>query len=75
VKTWEDLRIGGKPVINEVLAAVDEADVAVFEVTHLNENVLFEFGYAIARRKVVWPLKDFSDVSRASHWKRLALLA
>lgn len=55
---WENLNVGGRIVIREVLAAIDRSAAVIAEVTHLNENVLFELGYAIGRRKRVFPLRD-----------------
>lgn len=75
VKTWEDLRIGGKPIIDEIFEAIDRSRVGVFEVTSLNENVLFELGYAVARSKVIWPLRDETVADAQGLWKRFGLLS
>jgi hypothetical protein len=55
---WENLNVGGRIVIREVLTAIDRSAAVIAEVTHLNENVLFELGYAIGKRKRVFPLRD-----------------
>jgi len=40
-KRWEDLHVSGRLVIDQILDAIDRAHAGVFEITHLNENVLF----------------------------------
>lgn len=74
LRTWEDLKIGGKLLLAEVEKAIRESDVAIFDLTQLNENVLFEIGLAIGAAKVIWPLRDDSDRTRVSDWKSLELL-
>src|SRR4051794_2465707 len=61
VETWEDLSIRGRVLIEEITSAIDRASVSVFDVTTLNENVLFELGYAIAADRRIWLLRDTSD--------------
>jgi hypothetical protein len=46
--TWQDMRVGGRIVISQLLETIDTCDMAVFDLTYLNENVLFEAGYAAA---------------------------
>jgi hypothetical protein len=41
--------------------------------TQLNENVLYEVGFAIGSSRIIWPLRDFSDQSRASDWSAIEL--
>jgi hypothetical protein len=75
VRSWEDLRVGGKVIVDQVLTAIDAADVCVFEVSDLNQNVLFELGYAIGSNKPVWPLLDASEAATKGRWERLGLLS
>jgi hypothetical protein len=72
--TWEDLRVGGRVVIDQVLEAIETSDVAVFDVTYLNENVLFEAGHAIARGKPVWLTIDITVAEAPNSWNELAVL-
>jgi hypothetical protein len=60
ITTWEEARVGGKGIINEILNAIDASDFVVADLTGLNLNVLFEVGYAIAKNKRVWPTLDTS---------------
>lgn len=71
--TWEDLRIGGQLLLQTIEEAVRASAVAIFDLTQLNENVLFETGLAIGADKVIWPLRDSSDTSRRSEWNTLGL--
>lgn len=73
-ETWEDLRIAGRIIIDRVLAAIDKADHIVLDVSYLNENVLFEVGYAIARKKPLTIL--LLEHPEATHnWSQLAFLS
>jgi len=72
--TWQDLRVDGTIVIDTVLRAIDRCDLAVFDVTVLNPNVLYEIGYAIARAKPVWLTLDSTNASAKRRWNELAIL-
>src|SRR4051794_41134360 len=74
VRTWEDLSIAGRVLIDEITRAIDDAEVNVFDVTTLNENVLFELGYAIASDRRIWLLRDPSDAKAAERWTQTPLL-
>lgn len=75
VGTWEDLSISGRVLIAEITRAIDESQVSVFDVTTLNENVLFELGYAIAADRRIWLLRDTTDETAAQRWQETPLLA
>lgn len=72
--TWEDLRVGGTVVIDQVLSAIDQADMCIFDITYTNPNVLFEAGHAISRGKQVWLTLDGSVRDAHAGWKDFALL-
>ncbi|HEX6488999.1 MAG TPA: hypothetical protein VF137_09060 [Candidatus Dormibacteraeota bacterium] len=55
---WEELQTAGRYLIDPILSAIAGADVAAFEVTSLNLNVLFELGYAIGSNRRLWLLRD-----------------
>jgi hypothetical protein len=73
-RTWEQLEGASGFLIDDVLAEIDEADLVVFDVTDLNENVMFELGYAIGARRSVWLVRDptFPDVEH--RWKQMQTL-
>ena len=60
IKTWEECNIGGKFVIDTICDAIDEASLFLADLTGLNANVMFELGYAIARKKRIWLILDES---------------
>ncbi|MDQ6945272.1 MAG: hypothetical protein M3256_03140 [Actinomycetota bacterium] len=62
-------------MIREIEQAIDAADVVVAEVGSLNQNVLYEAGYAIARKKRVWLLLDGTDETAVKNWKTFGLLS
>ncbi len=49
--------------------------MCAFDVSTLNENVLFELGYAIARAKPIWLLLDKTDANVQLRWREFQLLA
>lgn len=48
--TWEGLRRAGVSIIFcDICKALFRSNLAIFEITDLNQNVLFEFGYALGK--------------------------
>lgn len=72
--SWEDLRIGGELLLPTIEEAIRASNVSIFDVTQLNENVLFELGLALGADKVIWPVRDASDTTRQAEWNSLGLL-
>ena len=58
ITSWEDLNVTGNLIVSQILTAISQADVFACDLTYLNPNVLFELGFAIARRKKVWIVID-----------------
>ncbi|MEJ8650668.1 hypothetical protein WKI65_21845 [Streptomyces sp. MS1.AVA.3] len=50
-RTWEANPATGRIIIETVLQDIDDSTICLFDVTTLNENVLFEVGYAFSQRK------------------------
>jgi hypothetical protein len=71
---WEGLYVGGTLVIDEILAAISKADAGVYEVTGLNENVLFELGYAVGAGKRVFPVLETAVTDAARLWDATRIL-
>lgn len=61
--TWEELDISGRLIIGRITEAIDRATATVFDVTFLNENVMFEVGYAIGADRRVWLVRQTSHVA------------
>jgi hypothetical protein len=74
-QTWEDLSVAGKFIVSEIVKAIDRCDVAGFEITDQNQNVMFELGYAIGAEKRVWLLRDTTDQLADRRWKQVRILA
>lgn len=72
--SWEDLRIGGQVVIGRITAEIDASEIALFDLTTLNPNVLFELGYAIAKRRRVGILLESGSTDAVELYKRFGLL-
>jgi len=74
-QSWEELSTAGRVIIDQVFEAIDASELAAFDVSTLNENVLFELGYAIARAKRIWLLIDKSDREALNRWRQFRLLS
>lgn len=74
LRTWEDLRVAGNLLLPEIEKAIRSSDLAVFDLTQLNENVLFEVGIALGANRKIWPLRDITDEARKSDWNAIGLL-
>jgi hypothetical protein len=55
---WEALHVGGTLLIDELLNAISRSDAAVYDVTDLNQNVLFELGYAVGAGEKIFPVLE-----------------
>ena len=74
-ESWEALSGGGRIIIDQVLTSIDRADLAAFDITTLNENVLFELGYAIVRGKPIWLLMEKANGIAKKRWNQFRLLS
>lgn len=74
-RSWEQLSVVGRLVVDQVFEAIDESALAAFDISTLSENVLFELGYAIARGKRVWLLIDKTDREAVNRWRQFRLLS
>jgi nucleoside 2-deoxyribosyltransferase len=74
VRTWEEMAVTGKNVIQEICREINESQIFCVDLTGLNPNVLFELGYAIARDKRIWPIFDTSFPELRKRFDELRLL-
>lgn len=72
--TWEDLQVGGRLIISEILRGIHSSRAVVFDITSLNQNVFFELGYAIGDDGNVWLIRDTTDEFAERAWKRFGML-
>lgn len=75
VQSWKNLNIGGNLIISKILRQIEEADFFCADITGLNENVLFELGFAIGKKKPVWIIQDTSIHDSYNRYKELNFLA
>lgn len=73
--SWEDLKVDGRLIINEVESTISQSSVGLFELTTLSSNVLYELGYALAQEKCVVPLLDEQDKEARKKWRDFSLLS
>jgi len=74
LSSWKQLKISGKYLISSILDAIDNCDFFCADITNLNNNVLFELGYAISREKVIFLINDPSQIESMKRYKELGLL-
>jgi Cdc6-like AAA superfamily ATPase len=74
IKSWKSMEVGGKLIISQILNQIDSSDFVCADVTGLNENVLFELGFAIGKGKSVWILQDVSITESYNRFKELNFL-
>lgn len=72
--TWEGLFINGRPISKVILARIRESDVFACDLSHLNENVLFELGYAIGQGKKVLIFLNANSSGAAHNYKAFRAL-
>ena len=72
--SWNDLKIDSKFIIDPILENIDKSDYFCADLTGLNDNVLFELGFAIAREKPIWLLFDTSHIDSMKKFKELSML-
>jgi hypothetical protein len=74
LKTWEDCRVGGKVIINEICREINNATFFCADLTGINANVMFELGYTIARNKRIWLTLDNSLTDARKEFEQLRIL-
>lgn len=60
VQDWQSLLVDGKIIYCEICKAIRRSHLLVADITTLNDNVLFEIGFAIGLGKKLWLLRDSS---------------
>jgi hypothetical protein len=74
VRPWEDLHVGGRIVIDVILREIETTDGGLYELTDLNPNVLFELGYAVGKKKSVFPVINNAVEHAVAHWQETRIL-
>lgn len=58
LKSWEENDIPGNFISNKILQRIEEGNILIADITKANFNVSFEIGYAIAKKKRVYLLRN-----------------
>ncbi len=74
LKTWEQCRVGGKVIIQEICKEIEQADLFCADLTGMNPNVMFELGFAIAQNKRIWLILDTSFSALKRQFDQLRVL-
>jgi hypothetical protein len=74
IVSWENLQTGGKYIVSEICAAIDEAQFFCADITTINANVMFELGFAVARNKRIWLIRDDTYTDYKKEFDQLRLL-
>lgn len=61
-------------IVSEICKKIKNCDFFCADITQLNPNVLFEIGYAIARNKRIWLVRDTSFIAANSDFQKLKTL-
>lgn len=72
--SWETLNVGGKYIVQEICDRIDDCDFFCADITTINPNVMYEVGFAIARDKRVWLIRDDSYVDSKAEFDQLRFL-
>ncbi|MFZ3033703.1 MAG: hypothetical protein WA138_06805, partial [Parvibaculum sp.] len=57
IQTWRREDLGGQALTAPIIAAMEESDVVVADITGFNFNVIYELGYAVGIGKRVLPVR------------------
>ena len=71
VFTWKSMNVTGRVLINKILEDINNCDFFCADLTGLNDNVLFEVGYAIAIGKPIWLSLDTTHTESFRRFKEL----
>ncbi|MES3016749.1 MAG: hypothetical protein V4721_03175 [Bacteroidota bacterium] len=74
LSSWRDLNVRGAIIIYKILEKIDRSDFFCADLTGMNDNVLLELGYAIAKRKPIYLILDTSHVESVKKFRELNFL-
>lgn len=69
--TWRDMTVTGKFIINEIITDINSCDFFCADLTGMNDNVLFEIGYAIGIGKPIWLSLDTTHTESKRRFNEL----
>jgi hypothetical protein len=72
--SWTAMNKYGRILIDEILLEIDNSDFFCADLTGVNDNVLFELGYAISKDKPLFIIFDTSIIDSTRRFHELGLL-
>jgi nucleoside 2-deoxyribosyltransferase len=69
LKSWKHLQTGGNFIISAILNQIESSDFFCADITGINENVLFELGFAIGKRKPIFLIHDTTITEAFNRYK------
>ncbi len=72
--TWEKMKINGKIINLQILAAIEKAESFACDITYLNANVFFELGYAIGKKKPLFIMLNPKVKEAKSNYEAISIL-
>ena len=73
--SWLQLNNSGRFIVNNVLEEIEKCDFFCCDLTGLNDNVLFELGFALSKKKAIFVINDTSYEDSTKRFKELNLLS
>lgn len=73
LKSWEENDIAGRPLTAPIFEEIGKANVLVADITHLNFNVTFEIGYAIACGVRVYLIRNIEFESNDEIFRKVGV--
>lgn len=74
LRSWKENQVNGRIILNKIIQAIDQSDFVCADLTGLNDNVLFEIGYAIVKRKPLFLINDVTHSDSFRRYSELGLL-
>jgi hypothetical protein len=74
IDSWKSTKVSGKFIMTTICKTIDDKDIFLCDLTNLNHNVLFELGFAIAKKKRIWILLDPSIEKSTANYEKFKLL-
>lgn len=74
INGWKSTSVSGKFIMLTICEAIAQRDIFVCDLTNLNHNVLFELGYAIAKKKRIWILLNPSIQKSKADYEKFKVL-
>ena len=72
--SWENMKINGKLINKQILDEIDKAEYFSCDLTYLNQNVYFELGYAVGKRKPLFIMINNSVKGAVENYQKISFM-